>query len=325
MNRGITIYLGSKCNLSCSYCHRVPDKEEPVISQKLLQWIKVQRPLRIHFMGGEPTLYMDQVKRVVNAAPKGSSFALTTNGILLDQYIDFFYRHQFLIVVSFDGSPMDLRGYDPFQKVIHYPNLSVSCTLYHGNTDFSKIIKAFAEKEKIIGRPLSFFPHIMHVTSEYNRKYSLTREDMQHIFQQYKECVSNLVENYERYGFINQRYMGIFMALYWRIQTTYLPGETYCVNQRLEKMDANGNRFDCLYVRDHSLPDETEAQREELKNFIKTKFPSCLSCHLYGMCGAACVKSVDHPLECYYYRRLYGWWKTFYYEHKEACDELGES
>ena len=37
----LSIYLGSKCNLNCKYCHRIADTTEtPVVSDKLINYIK---------------------------------------------------------------------------------------------------------------------------------------------------------------------------------------------------------------------------------------------------------------------------------------------
>jgi hypothetical protein len=193
----ITIYLGSRCNLNCAYCHREVEENEPKVSDALLNYIKSRPNITVKFMGGEPTLYMDEIKRIVDAAPH-ASFSISTNGVLFPKYRDYFLKHRFFVVISYDGAD-GLRGYDPFQNVIDYPWLGVSCTLYHGNTDFGKILKRFAEKERIIGRPLSFFPHIMHETSEKNQAYALTKEDMDSICHQWKERVEKLVTDFEKY------------------------------------------------------------------------------------------------------------------------------
>lgn len=63
----ITIYLGSKCNLNCAYCHREPDKNEHGITDDLLKLIDDYQPQEIRFLGGEPTLYMDDM-----SLPRGS-------------------------------------------------------------------------------------------------------------------------------------------------------------------------------------------------------------------------------------------------------------
>lgn len=313
----ITIYLGSRCNLNCVYCHRKADEKEPVISDALLTYLKSIKDLQVRFIGGEPTLYMDEVKKVVEAVPD-ARFGITTNGLLFDRYREYFLNHHFQVCISFDGNE-SLRGYDPFQHVMDYPWLAVSCTLYHGNTDFGKILKAFTEKEKVVGRTLSFFPHIMHVTSRENEPYALTREDFISILSQWKKAVTEYVEDYETYGVINTKYQGLFIGLYQRTLAHYTWGESYCVNHRMGKCDASGCFVSCLYIRDDQLGDSV-APWVNQKKLLRSK---CRDCPMYDHCGGACIKSIQHDRECYFYRRLFGWWKKFCQEHKEAVEELG--
>ena len=164
----ITLYLGSQCNLHCAYCHREASDGEGGISEEFLAKLKRNPPRAIKFMGGEPLLYMKEIRKVVEAVPQ-AKFAVSTNGIGIEKHLDYFREHYFQICISYDGAERDLRGYDPFTALLEYPDLAVSTTLYHGNTDMGAIMERFREKEKVIGRPLSFFPHLMHVTSEANQ------------------------------------------------------------------------------------------------------------------------------------------------------------
>ena len=58
MTKALSIYLGSKCNMNCAYCHRESSESETGVSDKLLNYIKERKIYRIAFFGGEPTLYM---------------------------------------------------------------------------------------------------------------------------------------------------------------------------------------------------------------------------------------------------------------------------
>lgn len=307
MTKALSIYLGSKCNMNCAYCHRESSESETGVSDKLLNYIKERKIDRIAFFGGEPTLYMDDIKKVVEANPM-ADFKITTNGVGIKKYLPFFYSHKFTVCISYDGNN-ELRGFDPFQEVIDYPNLAVSCSLYHGNTDFTAIIKKFAEKEKIVGRHLPFYPHLVHYTSKKNKAYKLTDDDYAYIFEQYKEFVSKYVLDYVNYGIMNVRYSGLFNQLKERYYACYWLGETYCVNGKILKCNANGDFFSCLYIRDQNP--------SELRRYIKKNYPKCVDCHVYNMCGSACIKSLDHEAECRYYYRLYSWFKWFFNSYKE--------
>ena len=203
----ITLYLGSQCNLHCAYCHREASDGEGGISEEFLAKLKRNPPRAIKFMGGEPLLYMKEIRKVVEAVPQ-AKFAVSTNGIGIEKHLDYFREHYFQICISYDGAERDLRGYDPFTDLLDYPDLAVSTTLYHGNTDLGAIMAKFREKEKVIGRNLSFFPHLMHVTNEENRKYALTWEDYDSILEQYKKYVGLYLSRFRRFGIRDKRYEG---------------------------------------------------------------------------------------------------------------------
>lgn len=285
----ITIYLGSKCNLNCAYCHREPDKNEHGITDDLLKLIDDYQPQEIRFLGGEPTLYMDDIKKIVAHYPR-AKFAVTTNGVLLAQYIDYFREHNFRVTVSFDGGAENLRGFEPLQQTVDYPDFSISTTLTHDNTNFNAILRKFTAAEKRIGRLMMFFPHIAHHTNAANAQYALTKEDVKNLLENYRRAIYSFWDTYSRYGVINLRYKAIFSQLWLAYNADYDFGETYCANKHSLKVNANGEMFNCSYIRSLS-PDKNALMLLE-------KFPDCAHCDVYPMCGGACVQSKSHELEC---------------------------
>lgn len=298
----ITIYLGSKCNLHCAYCHREAEAAEHGVTDKLLRLIDDFQPQEIRFLGGEPTLYMSNIEKVVAHYPK-AKFAITTNGVLLSRYIDYFREHNFRITVSFDGGAENLRGFDPLQQAIDYPDFSVSTTLTHGNIDFDTILQKFTATEKRIGRLMMFFPHIVHHTNAANSQYALTKEDVKNLLENYRRAVYSFWDAYARYGVINLRYKAIFMQLWLAYNADYDFGETYCANKYSLKVNTDGEMFNCSYVR--TLSPEQNAL------MLLDKFPDCAHCDVYPMCGGACVQSKSHEIECLFYKQLYTMFSNF--------------
>ena len=184
------------------------------------------------------------------------------------------------------------------------PDLAVSTTLYHGNTDLGAIMAKFREKEKVIGRNLSFFPHLMHVTNETNRKYALTREDYDSILEQYKKYVGLYLSRFRRFGIRDKRYEGLYQTLERRREVQYIYGETYCSNRTIRKVDAKGRQYPCLYIRRQGLSDNWLKDQQDLLDALN---PECRQCSVYGMCGGACIVSQEHDLECQFYKALYTW------------------
>ena len=310
----VTIYLGSKCNLNCAYCHKDITNDVSV-SQEFIDRLKTMDDLVVKFMGGEPLLYMDAIKKFVDELPN-AKFIITTNGVLLGDHIEYFRKHKVYICLSYDGAGDNVRGFDPFTKVLNYPWLQVSCVLYHGNTDLKKIYDDFAEKEDIIGRPISFCPHIMHVTNDTNKKYALTKEDYDSIIEQYKAMLEEFYNHVALMGVPLRKYHGLYSFFMRGMKAGYEYGETYCVNKNAMKVDVAGNEYSCHYIRDYNA-------RNGL-NPILDEFP-CKDCDVYSMCGGACVKSKEHHLECYFYKTMYRWFRKWYEDRKEVLSLVGET
>lgn len=310
----VTIYLGSKCNLNCAYCHRETTEDVPV-SDEFIERLKTMDNLIVKFMGGEPLLYMDTIKKFIENLPD-AKFVITTNGILLDKHIEYLRKHKVYICISYDGAGEELRGFDPFTKVLDYPWLQVSCVLYHGNTDLKKIYDDFAKKEDIIGRPLSFCPHIMHVTNETNKKFALTKGDYDSIIEQYKLLLEEFYQHVALMGVPLRRLHGLYSFFVRGLKAGYEYGETYCVNTNAIKVDASGQEYSCHYIRDYEVKD---GLREILDDF------NCKNCDVYSMCGGACVKSVEHHLECFFYKTMYRWFKDWYEERKVVLERVNET
>ncbi len=310
----IIVYLGSKCNMNCPYCHRETSEHETGVSEELLNCLK-DKECVVAFKGGEPTLYMDDIKKVVAVATK-ARFKISTNAILLDEYLDYFREHKFEICISYDGEA-NIRGYDPFTKLISYPWLCVSTTLCHGNADIESILDDFAEKSLIVGRYLNFYPHLMHCTNERNKEYALTDEDYDSIAKQIKEGIQKYLTDILQYGTVNMRYKSLYMLLKHRLECCYTYGETFCANKNTQRIDVAGYRYNCLYIRDVKLGTDW---REKQKQVIAALSPSCAECPVYDMCGAGCVKSLQHNRECVFYKNLYVWFKDFYDKNQNALE-----
>ena len=124
--------LTQKCNLQCTYCcygdlyeHEGNDHTKEMSADNAYVLIdticedyqnrygnSVLKNITIGFYGGEPLLRMDLLKSIVQYCECRSksinnlrfSYIITTNGILLQRYINFLIKHNFMIMVSLDGN-----------------------------------------------------------------------------------------------------------------------------------------------------------------------------------------------------------------------------
>ena len=128
--RQITFEVTDNCNLNCEYCtygkfYNDFDKRRKknlniksavsLIKYLLKYWnsslnISHSRVLFISFYGGEPLLNFSFIKKMVHfinelkTENKSFVFSITTNGLLLEKYMDFLVKENFNILLSLDGN-----------------------------------------------------------------------------------------------------------------------------------------------------------------------------------------------------------------------------
>lgn len=111
------------CNFKCDYCpysgnglfDRTHNNKSMSLKTALksvdffIDRSKYSDELTIGFYGGEPLLEFDLIKEIVEyveskVTDKKITFGITTNGYLInDEMIKFFKKHEFSLVISFDG------------------------------------------------------------------------------------------------------------------------------------------------------------------------------------------------------------------------------
>lgn len=150
-NLGQIIFeVTDSCNLRCRYCaygelyegyDERENKNLPFHKAKLIIdylhgiWKKeycegFSSPLTVSFYGGEPLLNIDFIKEVIaylDSLPfvgKTYFFAMTTNGMLIDRYMNYLVEKQFRLLISLDGNRenhsyrVDHSGENSFDRVL---------------------------------------------------------------------------------------------------------------------------------------------------------------------------------------------------------------
>lgn len=126
----IVFELTQKCNLTCTYCvygdlyrhegnNHLDDLNLDVAlciidtlcdQMKLRINTSIRKKITLGFYGGEPLLKFDLIMKIVEYAESKScddfyfEYSLTTNGLLLEKYIDYFVKYKFNLLVSLDGN-----------------------------------------------------------------------------------------------------------------------------------------------------------------------------------------------------------------------------
>jgi sulfatase maturation enzyme AslB (radical SAM superfamily) len=110
-----SIIITTQCNLSCSYCYQnaraARSAEWDAVQAGIdLAFRRASSQIELLFLGGEPLLEFDLIRRAVsytetlNSDRKRARFALCTNGTLISDFVaDYLDEYEFDIRLSFDG------------------------------------------------------------------------------------------------------------------------------------------------------------------------------------------------------------------------------
>lgn len=116
------VLLGPACNMHCRHCSQLPIKLNKMPTECLenvVQWIRtlsVSGNKRIYFWGGEPLLYLSEIKIIVNRLNgRNFKFAMTSNGLLLTkEVVSWLNENNIEYVLSYDDpNPTAMRSNEP--------------------------------------------------------------------------------------------------------------------------------------------------------------------------------------------------------------------
>lgn len=122
--RQLVIEVTDLCNLKCSYCaygelyqtsiretgHLTFERIKPLLDYLLVLWQEREKDkvTDIGFYGGEPLLNMNLIRHIISYLDaennnKSYTYSMTTNGLLLDRYMDYLVEKDFDLLISLDG------------------------------------------------------------------------------------------------------------------------------------------------------------------------------------------------------------------------------
>ena len=129
--RGVDLILTPACNLSCTYCYHDRRTRQRMTWSTARAAVDLlnrsgQNRLTLNFLGGEPLLQLDLIRRIVDHAERTRSdskrceYGISTNGMLLDDTTEeFLDAFGFDVQLSFDGvaDAQDFRRVGSFGRL----------------------------------------------------------------------------------------------------------------------------------------------------------------------------------------------------------------
>ena len=326
--KALCLHVAHTCNLNCSYCFASQGKYQ---GDRALMSFEVgkqafdfliansgsRRNLEVDFVGGEPLMNWEVVKRLVAYAreqeklhDKNFRFTLTTNGMLLsDEVDDFLNREMSNVVLSLDGRKeihdhlrKDYAGHGSYDAIVPKfkrlvekrggQNYYMRGTFTHNNVDFTNDIFHMAD----LGfTELSMEPVVCAPTDP----YALTEEDLPELFRQYELLAEEMIRRKKAgNGFVFYHYMLDLKngpCIYKRITgcgsgTEYMAvtpwGELFPCHQFVgDPKYSLGNIWDGV---------TNLAVQEEFRHCNAYARPECRDCWAKLYCSGGCAANAYH-------------------------------
>ena len=307
-HKRVYITVGQGCNLSCSYCSQDHTAVFPaqLDAPALLAKVAPYDALDVVFFGGEPLLYLEQVKAVVEvleASEHACSFALITNGLLLTQEVAYYCNdHAISVALSHDGPAQGLRSpFDPLadktclSAFLRCQNRSISCVVSADNADLLATTRYFTDffAQYDLAVPLRW--EFLHVHDPVTAQRSLI----------FSPCFTGALKEAVRIAF-NSTEVSTEADIYRQNLTPYLTTlqrslhtatirEGCGVTSALH-LDLAGSEYPCHNLSVPGAPTNTYFQNG-----------TCVGCPALMMCGGGCsiVPQQYKFHDCYVQRAVY--------------------
>ena len=308
--RKIFFILGTACNFNCAYCvqHENKPRCKKEIKPEVLDWlddISFRLPKKfkptIQFYGGEPLLYKEGIRQVVDRFGKNFDYVIVSNGsYLTKEDVDYFNANGVRFVLSHDGEntkvtrQIDMLESEEFVALFNQLNDRAIDAVYSSQTQDLEALFEYFEKRGISRVSLEDL-----VTSPTTPK-TLTSFDEAVLLKNYKHmgddlekcyngeaALTPLADTFNRWvkkacSLINQPNFGSF--------------PNCGIGKSALSIDTQGNVYLCknFNVKIGTVSDDYEtlnaAAKDEIKRLRDEKLEAkgCFNCPAFYFCRGGC-------------------------------------
>ena len=295
------LVLTRRCNLNCQYCHggeeTGPEAEIQYDFDDLVAFLEKDDDLQLMFYGGEPTLRIPLILKLMDRFPE-ARFMLQTNALLLSKIPEDYTRRFHSILVSIDGRESVTDGYRSkgvYQRVLE--NIRwLNKIGFQGDI----VARMAVSQESDIYKEVNHLLHLQepsfnHVHWQLNVIWDAEgnwQDFDKWVNESYNPGITQLADEW-----VSKLKKGIIEGIVPFIPITYslLTGEkselrcgsgidTFAIH-------VNGTIGVCPISPDWEFSivgDIWKSQPENLRDVMKVEEP-CPSCEEYGFCGGRCL------------------------------------
>lgn len=320
------ITLGRDCNFNCKYClqdegfsHQKHNIEKPKLSDKLIAFLDSYKyeHTKVMLWGGEPLLYMESIKFLLERYGNKFDWGIITNGSLLSQdIIDVLDKHNVSLTLSHDGEATEYtRGIDVLKDeriknlLKNYRNfVGFSSVFSSANDNHRKLYSCHAD--------LGFAGYSTSSDMIYNTSDTAALTELSQIDEEkYKKSLREAFWGYEQVElYNNERYIKE-----WQLVRYMISGLTSRLNRKSESpyrfynvscstckdmlnIDYNGDVLVChnSTYKVGTVEDDYTVILEGLRAYLKERFtPKCKECSAFDVCKGACLLLTEKGQETF--------------------------
>lgn len=334
----ILFQLTGNCNLNCIYCcygdmyvientkismtTKIVDK---LFDFMLPHWkssknISFNNPIQIGFYGGEPLLNITLIAYIISCCEKIETenihfiYSVTTNGVLLDKYMDFLVEKDISLLISLDGNNehnklrINKKGEESFEQV--YRNIKLlqnKYPLYFENkVNFNSVLNKYSTTKDVHHYILNEFGKIPMMETISTHQLEVEKAKLfEDIYQPYVESTELVKERMEK----SSLYLELSFFFYYLLNNSYkhYTEMIYGMDKRLKKIPtgtclpfykkmfitSDGNLLACERIGTlnvlGTITDQVDLDYNQIADIYTRHFAhikkQCENCYSIGSCG----------------------------------------
>ena len=304
----IKIRLGGKCNQNCKFCHSNKG-DEYKFNPKLIPFIKYNDFTSITYSGGEPLLYWDIIKYMIDLLPDKSNCIVSNGSLFNEEMLDYCIKYNISFAVSLNEyTNIDDTTWELIGKI---PNL-YTAKVYTGNktlNELDKLVEMFNDKTH--RNIKTYWYNLMHSTCNNDLVY--TKEAKDHYINEMKFRLRNAL--YSLVIHKPTKWSCLLGYLCKFLLSNKIQG---CSTYQHMTVSLDGRIMDCSYIAEYGV------SIEDIYNYSYPKLykDSCYSCQLNTKCHS-CNKTKNDD-QCEIYNELYSYIKEVCAEYNLDIDNLSK-
>ena len=333
----IFIMLGNACNFSCKYCLQGEHKEcvvQPIFSEAMLAFLddySSEKDTMMSFWGGEPLLYFNSIKKIVERYGDKFQYEMVSNGSLLtEEIVEFLNQYKIGLHLSHDGAITeytrnidilkDARLKKLFEKV---ERKSVNITMTSESPSMEELFQYYPEDYLININTMinTTDTSISRKLADFN--YEKYKSDMQYLFDSYEKYLCGDMSKYREADTVT-RFMGSLQAF---LNEGRVRNRCFACGhgKKMLNIDCNGDFYLChnSNVRIGTVEEGYDVAGKTLDKILARHSAKCNDCEIKDVCAGNCfmLNGYGEKQSCELLKEYYGVFIPWLIEMKKKYED----